>query len=74
MAHRYMWPNDSSELNHGYEIAARELKKMVAGGSPASQRFANDLEAVAKRQTINKSADFFVCSFSSCGDDLVSME
>ena len=62
--------NDPSELNHGFEIAIKELKKMVEDGSPLSQRFAHDLEVVGNRQTIQKSADFFVCSFSLCGDDL----
>ena len=62
--------NDPSELNHGFEIAIRELRNMVAGGSSVSQRFANDLELVANSQTIQKSADFFVCSFSLCDDDL----
>jgi len=62
--------NDPSELNHGFAIAIRELKNMVAGGSSVSQRFANDLEIVANSQTIQKSADFFVCSFSLCDDDL----
>ena len=62
--------NDPSELNHGFEIAIRELKKIVPDGSSVSQRFANDLEVVANSRTIQKSADFFVCSFSLCGDDL----
>lgn len=62
--------NDPSELNHGFEIAIRELKNLVAGGPSVSQRFANDLEIVANSQAIQKSADFFVCSFSLCDDDL----
>jgi hypothetical protein len=66
--------NDPSELKHGFEIAIRELRKMVVGGSPASQNFANDLGFVAERirrsADLFRPADFFVCSFSLSDDDL----
>ncbi len=62
--------NDPSELHHGFDIAVRELKEMVSGGSPESRKFAADLEFIAKKKTIQKSADFFICSLSLCGDDL----
>jgi hypothetical protein len=57
-------------LNHGFEIAIRELKEMVVDGPPESRKFANDLEFVDKRKIIQKSADFFISSFGLCGDDL----
>jgi hypothetical protein len=62
--------NDPSELNHGFGVAIKELKKMVANEPAESQKFAHDLELVAIRNTIHRSADFFICSFSLCGDDL----
>ena len=62
--------NDPSELNHGFGVAIKELKKMVANEPAESQNFAHDLELVAIRNTIHRSADFFICSFSLCGDDL----
>ena len=43
---------------------------MISGGPSGSQKFAADLEFIAKDKTIHKSADFFICSFSLCGDDL----
>jgi len=62
--------NDPSELNHGFGVAVRELKGMVINEPTESQKFAADLELVAAKDTIQKSADFFICSFSLCGDDL----
>jgi hypothetical protein len=66
--------NDPSELKHGFKIAISELKKMVEGGSPASESFANDLKFVSKqirRSTdLFRAADFFVCSFSLSDNDL----
>jgi hypothetical protein len=61
-------------LKHCFEVAIRELKNMVVGGSPASERFANDLEFVAERirrsADLFRPADFFICSFSLSDDDL----
>lgn len=62
--------NDPSELNHGFGVAVAELKKMVAGKPTESQNFARDLERVAQNNKIQGAADFFICSFSLCGDDL----
>ena len=62
--------NDPSELKHGFDVAIKTLKKMVASGPPESRIFARDLELIAKRGTIQKAADFFICSFSLCSDDL----
>lgn len=62
--------NDPSKLNHGFGIAIKELKTIVANEPAESQKFAQDLELVAIRNTIHRSADFFICSFSLCGDDL----
>ena len=62
--------NDPSELRHGFEIAIRELEKMVADGPPESREFAKDLRSESIRKKIREAADFFICSFSLCGDDL----
>jgi len=62
--------NDPSELNHGFGVAVEELNKAVANEPAESQKFAHDLELIAVKNTIHRSADFFICSFSLCGDDL----
>ncbi len=62
--------NDPSELNHGFKIATDELKDMVAGRSPVSRKFSDDLKFISEQKRVQKSADFFVCSFSLCGNDL----
>lgn len=62
--------NDPSELNHGFRVAIKELKEMVINEPKESQIFTHDLEIIAAKETIQKSADFFICSFSQCGDDL----
>lgn len=62
--------NDPSELNHGFSNAINVLNSMVANGPPESRKFAEHLTAFAQQRGIQGSAHFFVCSFSSCGDDL----
>ncbi|MGA3262789.1 MAG: DUF2971 domain-containing protein [Terracidiphilus sp.] len=62
--------NDPSELKHGFEIAIKELEKMVADGPPESREFAKDLRSVDIKKKIHEAANFFICSFSLCGDDL----
>lgn len=62
--------NDPSELNHGFGIAVSALTEMVANEPRESKKFADDLEVVMRKNAIQKSADFFACSFSLLGDDL----
>jgi hypothetical protein len=62
--------DDPSELKHGFEIAIRQLEKMVADGPPESREFAKALRSDDIRKKIRKAAGFFICSFSLCGDDL----
>lgn len=62
--------NDPSELNHGFSVAIKVLNSMVANEPPETKRFAEQLTAFAQQKGIQGSAHFFVCSFSSCGDDL----
>lgn len=62
--------NDPSELRHGFSRAVSILKSKVANGSPESKRFAEALEAFFQQGKIQEIGHHFVCSFSSCGDDL----
>jgi hypothetical protein len=62
--------NDPSELSHGFEIAIIALSSKVASAKPASKQFAQFVADCFKRMGIQGSAQFFVCAFSSCGDDL----
>jgi hypothetical protein len=73
--------NDPSELDHGVKIGIKELEKMVIGCPRECQEFFkilasvtedHDLKGAAQTEDhkIQGSAHYFVCSFSSCGDDL----
>ena len=62
--------NDPSELTHGYSIAIDALMGKIAGDSVVAQKFANNFAVFAEQGAIPKVAHFFMCSFSSCGDDL----
>jgi hypothetical protein len=62
--------NDPSELNHGFSHAINVLNSLVANHAPESKAFAKQLTGFAEQKGIQGSAHFFVCSFSSCGDDL----
>ena len=62
--------NDPSELNHGFTRAIEVLNRLVANRSSESKEFARRLTYLAEQKGIQDSAHFFVCSFSSCGDDL----
>ena len=62
--------NDPSELRHGFSHAVSLLNNKVLNGSPASKIFAKNFAAFAQQGGIQKAAHFFMCSFSSCGDDL----
>jgi len=62
--------NDPSELNHRFSVAINVLNSMVANGPPETKKFAEQLTAFAQQRGIQGAAHFFVCSSSSCGDDL----
>jgi hypothetical protein len=62
--------NDPSELSHGFSHAVNILNRMSAGGPPESQLFAQQFEAFLTQGGIQAAAHYFVCSFSSNGDDL----
>jgi hypothetical protein len=57
-------------LRHGFSLALNALTAKAAGGSPESKKFAADLAAFTQQPGIQKSGHYFMCSFSSCGDDL----
>lgn len=62
--------NDPSELTHGFSVAIDALTSKVASDSAVGQKFAKNFAAFAEHEAIPKTAHFFMCSFSSCGDDL----
>lgn len=62
--------NDPSELSHGFAIANNVLSSNVAGCGPETKKFAQGLQGFYKRVGIEGSAQYFICSFTSCGDDL----
>jgi hypothetical protein len=62
--------NDPSELRHGLSHALKILNTKAATGPPESKIFAKDFGAFTQQGGIQRSAHYFMCSFSSCGDDL----
>jgi hypothetical protein len=62
--------NDPSELTHGFSVAIDALTSKTAGDSVVAQKFAKNFAVFAEQGAIPKVAHFFMCSFSSCGDDL----
>lgn len=62
--------NDPSELTHGFSVAINALTSKVANDSAVGQKFAKNFAAFAQQGAIRKTAHFFMCSFSSSGDDL----
>jgi len=61
--------NDPSELKHGVSQAGELLRARAASGPPETKRFARDFTDYYER-TVADTAHYFVCSFSSDGDDL----
>lgn len=61
--------NDPSEMNHGFSLMLNTLNKKVSG-SPEGKKFADGLTAFRDRVGIQKTGNYFVCSFSASGDDL----
>ena len=62
--------NDPSELSHGLSHAVGILNRKAANGPPESKLFAEDLAAFIQQGGIQNSGHYFMCSFSSCRNDL----
>ena len=62
--------NDPAELTHGFSVAINALTSKVANDSAVGPLFAKNFAAFAQQGAIPKTAHFFMCSFSSRGDDL----
>ena len=62
--------NDPSELSHGFSLALNGLNNKASSGPPEGKKFAADLAAFTRHGGVQKSGHYFMCSFSSCGDDL----
>lgn len=62
--------NDPSEITYGITRALPILQDRVASLHPAGQRFTDNIKAFADTGALQRSAHFFVCSFSSESDDL----
>lgn len=61
--------NDPSELSHGFSHAVNILNNRAEKGPSESQTFAKHFSAF-HQGGMQKTAHYFVCSFSSDGDDL----
>jgi hypothetical protein len=61
--------NDPSELKHGVSQAGDLLRAKAASGPPETKRFARDFTDFYERALVD-TAHYFVCSFSSDGDDI----
>src|SRR5215831_7747290 len=61
--------NDPSELSHGFSHAVSILSNKAADGHLWTKVFAPAFEKLGT-QRLQASAHFFVCSFSSSGDEL----
>jgi hypothetical protein len=61
--------NDPSELSHGVSHAVKVLDTNAKSGPPESKTFAQHFASFYERG-MEGSAHYFVCSFSSDGDDL----
>jgi hypothetical protein len=62
--------NDPSELKHGFSFALEELEKLTKGLLCDIEEFVRAFVLFHNDGMIEESAHFFVCCFSSCGDDL----
>jgi hypothetical protein len=61
--------NDPSELSHGFSHAVNILNSKAEQGPPESQVFAKNFSAFYQNG-MRGTAHYFVCSFSTDGDDL----
>lgn len=62
--------NDPSELNHGFNVAFRELSRAAAGGPRESQEFSRILRSETEARGVQSAVLCFACCFSSHRDDL----
>lgn len=62
--------NDPSELSHGFSRSIKALNTKAENGSGAHKIFAKNFSAFAQQQGIQRAAHYFVCCFSTAGDDL----
>jgi DUF2971 family protein len=62
--------NDPSELKHGFSHAVDILSSKSANGPPESQIFVRHFADFGLQGAIPLGAHYFLCSFSSRGDDL----
>jgi hypothetical protein len=62
--------NDPSELSHGLSHLVNILNGKAVGGPPESKSFSLAFQAYLRQGGYQKFAQYFVCSFSSAGDDL----
>jgi hypothetical protein len=62
--------NDPSELSHGFSQAISILNDRASTGHPATKLFAQTFQHFGTAGGLQASAHFFVCSFSSRGDEL----
>ncbi|MGH9398308.1 MAG: DUF2971 domain-containing protein [Terriglobia bacterium] len=62
--------NDPSELRHGLSHGISVLERRVANGAPETKQFAQGLDTFFSHVGAERSGHYYICSFSSCGDDL----
>jgi hypothetical protein len=62
--------NDPSELRHGLKVAIGVLKSRITDERPEIAIFASQLERFDVDAGIEAAGHFFICCFSSDGDDL----
>jgi hypothetical protein len=62
--------NDPSEVRHGFSHVVKILGARAANGPKISKLFAKSIDYFAQQGFVQAAAHYFVCSFSSAGDDL----
>lgn len=62
--------NDPSELTHGFSLAVDILKREAANGSEETKQFLESLENFSKPERFMNAGNYFICSFSSRGNEL----
>lgn len=62
--------NDPSELTHGFSLAVDILKRKAANGSEETKQFLESLENFSKPERFMNAGNYFICSFSSRGNEL----
>jgi hypothetical protein len=62
--------NDPSELKHGISLLIKAFDDKIDTGHQECKYFAEWFKALVLGKGIQWTADYFVCSFSLCGDEL----